>query len=324
MSTFLVTGGAGFIGSHIVDRLVAEGHFVTVIDDLSTGHRGNLEAAHERGVELHERSILDPEAAKIVQRVRPDAMLLLAAQMSVKVSMRDPLLDARTNVEGLVRMLEAARAAGTRKVVFASSGGTIYRAARSGEGPALETRERVPTSFYGLTKSVAIDYLRLYGQQHGLDYVALALGNVYGPRQDPGGEAGVVAIFARRMVRADTCVINGDGRTTRDFVYVADVADAFVRAAERGSGLINIGSGHETSVLDVHAALSRAVGFGQAPIHADELPGEVRHVCLDTTRAATELGWRARTGLDEGIQDVVAWIRSTEHEHARAETEVPR
>ncbi|MFI1357955.1 NAD-dependent epimerase/dehydratase family protein [Streptomyces sp. NPDC020898] len=319
MTRMVVTGGGGFIGSHVVERLAAQGHTVTVVDDFSTGHPGNLAPVLQLhpDVTVHEADIATPSTADLVREARPEVVLLLAAQMSVKVSMRDPVLDARLNVEGLVRMLEAARTAGARKVVFASSGGTIYRESMDGEGPTTETWERVPRSFYGLTKSVALDYLRLYEEVHGLSSAALALGNVYGPRQDPGGEAGVVAIFARRMLRGQQCVVNGDGLTTRDFVHVDDVAEAFTLAAERGSGLINIGTGQPSSVLDIHAALAAATGFTKAPVFGAPLPGEMRHVRLSTERAAEQLGWRAGIDLQKGVDSVVRWVR--EHSEGPAE-----
>jgi UDP-glucose 4-epimerase len=312
MSRVLVTGGAGFIGSHVVDALVRDDHVVAVVDDLSTGRAGNLADAGRTGnlTGMHELDILEPAAALVVEDFRPDVVMLLAAQMSVKVSMRDPILDARVNVEGLLRMLEAARRCGARKVVFASSGGTIYGEADP-TGPRItEDHPRVPNSFYGITKSVAVDYLRLYREAYGIDYVVMALGNAYGPRQSPYGEAGLVAIFAQRMLLGEPCVINGDGKTTRDYVHVSDVARAFVAATERGSGLVNIGSGIDRSVLDMHTALSRAVGYQLPPVFGPPLPGEVWRVRMDVRRAASELGWRATVGLADGMATVIDWLRA--------------
>jgi UDP-glucose 4-epimerase len=296
----LVTGAAGFIGSHVVDALLASGHRVTGIDDLSTGSRDNLRAAGGLAA-LHEVDIADAGAVPaIVRDVRPEVVVHLAAQPSVNVSMRDPLLDARSNVLGLVNVLTAARDAGARKVVFASSGGTIYGQVREGLLPVAEDAPRCPESFYGLTKSAGVDYLRIFAAQHGMDHVALALGNVYGPRQDPDGEAGVVSIFADRLLAGEPCVVYGDGKTTRDYVYVGDVVDAVVRALTMGTGLINIGTGREVSVLEVHDALAGHLGVTTEPVHAPARQGEVRRICLDWLRAEVELGWRPRVDLAAG------------------------
>lgn len=306
---FLVTGGAGFIGSHVTDTLVAEGHTVAVVDDMSTGRPANLAPALSSGrVELLEASVDSPKAHRWVTDFAPDVLMLLGAQPSVKISMTNPLLDARTNVMGLITMLDAAVAAGSRKVVFASSGGTIYGNVPPDTLPVPESYEGRPDSFYGITKKAAIDYLRVYGQQHGLEWVALALGNVFGPRQDPMGEAGVVAIFLERLRQALPCVINGSGDTTRDFVHVRDVARAFVRAAERGSGLINIGTGRETSVREVHAALAGYFPAAEPARHGPPLPGEVARISLDSARAREQLGWQAAMSFEDGVEDLVRHV----------------
>jgi UDP-glucose 4-epimerase len=314
----LVTGGAGFIGSHVVDKLCDLGHSVTVIDDLSTGSRSNLDSSQARHQDLrvHVADIVDPATADLVRDARPEVMLLLAAQMSVKVSMRDPLLDARTNVDGMIRMLEAARTSGCRKVVFASSGGTIYAPSEDSAAPTIESHPRVPRSFYGLTKSMAGDYLRLYWEHYGLDYVSLALGNAYGPRQSPFGEAGVVAIFAKRMLTGQPCTINGNGLTTRDFVHVSDVADAFVRAMTRGHGLTNVGTARGVSVLEIYRILAEATGYDEQPLHGEPLPGEIQRVCLDFSKAHRELGWTPQVGLQQGIRSVIEWMAGTASDHA--------
>lgn len=316
----IVTGGAGFIGSHVVDALCHEQHELVVIDDFSTGRRENLARATALHPNLRvvEADIRSPEAAAAVEQFAPKVLVHFAAQMSVKVSMRDPELDASVNVLGLLNLLEAARRSGCRKVVFASSGGTVYGAPGPDAAPRDESDPRVPQSFYGLTKSVSVDYLRLYREQYGLEYAALALGNVYGPRQDPYGEAGVVAIFAGRMLDGLPCVVNGDGLTTRDFVHVSDVVGAVTNALRTGHGLINIGTGTPTSVLDVHASVAKAVGRDDRPEFGPALPGEVRHVALRVDRAGRELGWRARVALDEGVATVVDWMRDAESPRVEA------
>ena len=313
MNRVVVTGGGGFIGSHIVDRLCGMGHEVLVVDDFSTGDRDNLRSATtgQHAARIVEADISEPMAAAAVTAFRPDVMMLLAAQFSVKVSMRDPLLDARVNLMGLVRMLEAASHSGCRKVVFACSGGTIYGDDENAL-PIREGHSREPLSFYGLTKSAAVDYLRLYRRNRGLDYAALALGNVYGPRQTPSGEGGVVAIFAHCMLSGQPCVINGDGLTTRDYVHVSDVADAFVRAADRGHGLINVASAQERSVLNIFRALQAATGSTEPPIFGPSLDGEVRRISLDINRAQRELGWSPKVGLRAGIESVIHWLSNRE------------
>jgi len=310
----LVTGGAGFVGSHVVDALLRASHDVAVIDDMSTGRADNLADARTCGLaekRFHQLDIAEPAAAEVVRSWRPEVILLIGAQMSVKVSMRDPLLDARTNVVGLVNLMEAAADAGVRKVVFASSGGTVYGDPPTGDPVLTENSWGQPSSFYGLTKRLGGDYLRLYHRYRDVDYVALALGNVYGPRQDPNGEAGVVTIFANRLLRGEDCMINGDGSVTRDYVHVSDVIDAFVRAMTRGHGLINIGTGIETSVATVYATAARHVGADQAPRHGPALAGEVQRVCLRPDRAAEQLGWQARVPFDDGVAEMIAYLRAS-------------
>ena len=250
----IVTGGAGFIGSTLVDRLLAEGHTVDVVDNLSTGSLANLAEARLSGTgrfHFHQVDIRSPDVVELMGRRQPDVVYHLAAQADVRVSVADPVLDTEINVLGSVRVLEAARAAGARKVVFASSGGTIYGDVE--QLPIKESHPQRPLSPYGVAKKTVGDYLFAYRELHGLEYTALALANVYGPRQDLRGEAGVVAIFAGRLLSGEPCLIFGDGKQTRDFVYVDDVVDAFSRAGERGTGLLcNIGTGVETSVNDLY------------------------------------------------------------------------
>ena len=314
MNPIIVAGGAGFIGSHLVDLLLEKGENVIVIDDLSTGNIHNLDDAknrHPEKITIHQLDICSPEAKQLVIDSRPEIIHILAGQWSVKVSMRDPLLDARINIIGIVNLLEAARQASVRKVIFASSGGTIYGDHPELEQPLTEKTLRQPESFYGITKSVIVDYLRLYKKTFGLESVALALGNVYGPRQSPFGEAGVVGIFGQRLLNGEPCIINGDGLTTRDYVHVSDVVKAFVIASEQGEGLYNIGTGNETSVLDVFRTLTNILEIDAQPTHNESLPGEVRHVLLDVSRAKNELDWKAEVGFNEGARTVTDWLKET-------------
>jgi UDP-glucose 4-epimerase len=302
----LVTGGAGFIGSHVTDVLLGDGHQVMVIDDLSTGRIGNLDAAAGNGLsDFVEADVAGPEARRAMEAFKPEAVLLLAAQSSVKVSMSDPVRDARDNILGLAVVLEAACDLCVGKVVFATSGGTIYGEVSEDELPIAESDRGTPDSFYGLTKRAGVDYLRLYREHRGLDYVALALGNVYGPRQDPNGEAGVVAIFLDRLRRGLPCIVNGDGATTRDYVHVHDVARAFVAAMGRGSGLVNIGTAKQTSTLEVFAALARHFPKSGQAEHGPALPGEIRRVSLDPRLAREVLGWSARIDFQGGVDALV-------------------
>lgn len=300
----LVTGGAGFIGSHLVDRLVRDGHDVMVIDDFSTGHLRHLDDAMRSGLSTQkvvDISIVDSRMVSIVGAFRPDVVMLLAAQSRVNVSMRDPRLDLQLNLDGLVNMLDASRKAGVNRIVFASSGGTIYGSVGSDNAPVDEGATKSPASFYGLSKWAGGEYLRLYQETFGVQYVALALGNVYGHRQSPDGESGVIATFIDRLSRGERCVIHGDGLTTRDYVHVSDVVLAFVRAMTRGQGLINIGTGVATSVREVYRLVAERFGTTQPPLHGPAQPGEARHIVLDPSLARGSLGWQAMVTLRDGI-----------------------
>ncbi|CAN5713178.1 UDP-glucose 4-epimerase [soil metagenome] len=313
----LVTGGAGFIGSTLVDRLLAEGHAVDVVDDLSTGSLANLaDARADRAneVTIHRLDIRDDAVVELMARRRPDVVFHLAAQADVRVSVTNPLLDAEVNVLGSLNVLEGARAAGAAKVVFASSGGTIYGDPDPRELPLRESHPQRPVSPYGVAKKAVGDYLHAYRELHQLEFCALALANVYGPRQDPHGEAGVVAIFAGRLLAGEPCTVFGDGEQTRDFVYVDDVVDAFVRAAERGSGLLaNIGTGTETSVNDLYRTMAHAAGVTAPPEAAPARPGELARSSLDPGRAAIHLGWRPWTTLGSGTAAVLDFFRQRDH-----------
>jgi UDP-glucose 4-epimerase len=305
----LVTGGAGFIGSNLVDALVARGDEVTVVDDLSTGRRENLEGALAGGAQLLELDLRDAESlAATVERVRPEVVFHLGAQIDVRKSVADPAFDSQVNVEGTINVLTAAHAAEVGRVVFASTGGAIY-----GEGriiPAPEDHPVAPEAPYGQSKFCAEGYLGLFNRLHGMSTVSLRYGNVYGPRQDPLGEAGVIAIFCGKALDGEPATIFGDGRQTRDYVFVGDVVEANLRAAEAdATGAINIGRGVETSVLDLVDALRAHTGDGFDAEHAPPRPGEVQRIALDPSRAKEELGWEPKVDLDEGLERTLASLR---------------
>jgi UDP-glucose 4-epimerase len=305
----MVTGGAGFIGSNLVDRLLAEGHQVDVVDDLSTGSLANLaesRASAAGALRIHQLDIRLHDTVELIGRRRPEVIFHLAAQADVRVSVERPDFDAEVNVLGSIHVLEGARMAGTQRVVFAASGGTLYGEPDPADLPVREAHPHRPLSPYGVSKKAVIDYLVAYRELHAVEFVALALANVYGPRQDPHGEAGVVAIFARRLVAGMPVTIYGDGEQTRDFVYVDDVVDAFVRAATRGGGLVcNVGTGTETSVNELHRSMAAAAGVDVAPVYGSERPGELRRSSLDVARAAIQLGWVPWTELDQGVRAVL-------------------
>ncbi|MGH9124283.1 MAG: NAD-dependent epimerase/dehydratase family protein [Acidimicrobiales bacterium] len=310
----LVTGGAGFIGSTLVDRLLAEGHSVDVIDDLSSGSLANLKSARslpDHQVTFHQLDIRHPEVMELISRRRPEVVFHLAAQADVRVSVARPAFDAEVNIIGSLHVIEGARLAGAHKVVFASSGGTIYGDPDPSLLPIKESVAQRPLSPYGVSKKAVGDYLFAYRELHNLEFSALALSNVYGPRQDPHGEAGVVAIFAGRLLADQPCTIFGDGRQTRDFVYVDDVVDAFARAAERGGGLIiNIGTGRETSVNDLYSVMAEAAGVTTKPLYAAARAGELARNSLDPGRAAIHLGWKPWTSMSEGAAAVLDYFRA--------------
>jgi UDP-glucose 4-epimerase len=314
----LVTGGAGFIGSNLVDALLARGDAVTVVDDLSTGRRENLDAALAAGAELAELDIRDAAGlSELVASAKPEIVFHLAAQIDVRKSLADPAWDASINVGGTTNVLEAMRAAGSPRIVFVSTGGAIYG---EGEGKPLPLGEGAPIepfSAYGQSKFAAEGYLGLYERLYGLSGVSLRLGNVYGPRQDPLGEAGVIAIFCGRLRAGGRPTVFGDGRQTRDYIYVGDVvAAALAAAGSEASGPINVGTGVETDVLTLAerlAALGEAEGSiptagAFEPELAPPRPGEVQRIAIDPARAERELDWRAEVGLDKGLRLTLASI----------------
>ena len=305
-----ITGGAGFIGSTLTDRLLADGWSVDVADDLSSGSLANLadaRAVGDRRFSFHRIDIRNAAITDLIESRKPDVVFHLAAQADVRVSVARPQLDAEINLIGALNVFQGANAAKVKKVVFASSGGTIYGTPT--QIPTPETHPQRPESPYGVAKKAGGDYLFYYRQIHGLDYAATAFSNVYGPRQDPHGEAGVVAIFTGLFLERRRPTIFGTGDQTRDFVYVDDVVDALTRAAERGDGIINIGTGDETSVNDLYASMSRATGFNDPPSYAPARVGELDRSALAIDRAASELGWKPFTSLDEGVGRTLDWFR---------------
>jgi UDP-glucose 4-epimerase len=301
----LVTGGAGFIGSNLVDALLARGDSVTVVDDLSTGRRSNLDGALAAAAELAELDIREAAAlAELVARVQPEIVFHLAAQIDVRRSLADPAFDAAVNVGGTANLLEAMRVADVPRIVFVSTGGAIYG---EGAGKALPLDESAPIepfSAYGQSKFAAEGYLALYQRLYGLTGVSLRLGNVYGPRQDPLGEAGVIAIFCGKLRAGERPTVFGDGTQTRDYIYVGDVvAAALAAAGSDATGPINIGSGIETDVLTLARQLAEIDGSeGFEPEFAPPRAGEVQRIALDASRAERELGWQASTGVAEGLR----------------------
>jgi len=311
----LVTGGAGFIGSHVVEHYLAAGCDVAVVDDLSTGHRENVPP----DVQLYVCDIRDAALTEVLNEFQPDIINHHAAQMSVRVSIQEPRRDASINVEGTINLLECARGSAVRKVIYASTGGALYGEPRY--LPCDEDHPVVPLSHYGISKHTVEHYLELYAQLYGLDYTVLRYPNVYGPRQDPHGEAGVVAIFAGSMLADEPVSIFGDGTQQRDFVYVSDVAKASVSAMTLGSrATVNLGSGKGTSVLDIYTGLANVLNYHRRPIFRRPRLGEVYRIYLTGTRARRQLEWTPEVSLEAGLARTVAALRAA---GARPVTEAP-
>lgn len=302
----LVTGGAGFIGSHLATALVAAGHEVRVVDNLSRGHQENVPA----GVPLDVVDVCAPAMDAVIAAARPAAIFHLAAQMDVRASVADPLFDAQVNIVGTLRVLQAAARHGVQCVVLASTGGAIY--GEQSMFPAPEAHPCLPTSPYGQSKWCAEGYLGYFARHTALRTVALRYANVYGPRQDPHGEAGVVAIFADTMLAGHAPTVFGDGGQTRDYVFVDDVVRANLLALTnpRAHGAYNIGTGHETDVTTLATRLARACGYHGPVQHAAARPGEQRRSVIDARRAEQELGWRPTVSLDDGLAQTVAWFQA--------------
>lgn len=300
----LITGGAGFIGSNVADAYVGLGHEVMVIDNLSSGKKEYVPAA-ARFVLC---DVTSDTATEAVRTFRPEIVNHHAAQINVRASVADPQFDAQVNILGSIRLLEAARLNGVRKFIFASSGGAGY--GEQERFPAEETHPIRPVSPYGAAKMSVELYMNYYRAQYGLEYTALRYSNVYGPRQDPHGEAGVVAIFAERLLRGQGAIVNGDGEQTRDYVFVGDLVRANVSALTRGDGMsINIGTGVETSVNTVFRLIRDLACSSQEEIHGPAMPGEQRRSCLENRMASYELGWYPETSLEEGLARTLDFFR---------------
>jgi UDP-glucose 4-epimerase len=309
----LVTGGAGFIGSHVADLFVAEGYDVEIIDDLSTGHRRNA----PEGVPLHEVSVTSPEAAQLIRGGNFDVIVHLAAQIDVRKSVADPMFDATTNILGTINICEAVRESGRKtRIAFTSTGGAIYGDFNT--PPNVETFPKDPESPYAISKLSAEYYLAYYGRLHGVDHVSMRFGNVYGPRQDPHGEAGVVAIFCTRILEGKPLTIFGDGLQTRDYVYVGDVARAVFLGATRdipATGRVdarafNVGTGVGTSVVELARLLQDSAGSNAEIVFAPRRPGEQQESFLDASKARTVLGWKPQVTLAEGLAKTFTWAES--------------
>jgi UDP-glucose 4-epimerase len=303
----LVTGGAGFIGSHIVDRLVQEGYEIAVVDNLSTGKRRHV----NRAAKFYRTDIRSWWLERVFRRERPVVVCHHAAQMDVRCSVRDPVFDAETNILGTLNVLRHAIKYGVRKVLFASSGGAVY--GETEKLPVSEDHPVRPASPYGISKAVGDEYLRYFREADGLEFVSLRYANVYGPRQDPHGEAGVVGIFTQKMLLGEQPIINGNGRQTRDFVYVDDVVEANVAALNKAAhGIYNVGTGRETSVNELFSLLAGLINPAIREVHGPAKKGEQQRIALDASKFHRELDWEPKVSLEDGLARTVEYYRKTE------------
>ena len=304
--TALVTGGAGFIGSHLVDRLLSLGYKVVVIDNLSSGKLKNLNPA----ASFHHSDITQPASAEVFQMEQPDFVFHLAAQTSVSYSTRDPVKDSEVNVIGTLRMLEAARRHGVEKFIYSCTGGALY--GEPEEDPCPDDHPVTPLAPYGMSKQLGELEMEFYRRIYRLNYTSLRYGNVYGPRQDPHGEAGVIAIFSQAMLEGKQPEIFGDGNQERDFISVDDVVEANILAIDRGDGMsMNIGTGQRTSINRIFELLKDIIGYKWVPVHSAARLGDVYQISLQSFRAQQELGWTAQVDLEEGLRQTVEYFRET-------------
>jgi UDP-glucose 4-epimerase len=304
----LVTGGAGFIGSHVVDAYLAEGYEVAIVDDLSTGRRSNLNPA----ATFYQLDIRDPKLSEVFERERPDYVNHHAAQMDVRRSVADPIFDASVNVLGSINLIECARNARVKRFIYISTGGAVY-----GEPeylPCDEAHPINPICQYGASKHTVEHYLYMYRENYGLEYVVLRYPNVFGPRQDPRGEAGVVAIFTGQMLAGEPVVINGDGEQVRDFVFVGDCArgNLLATTTEQANTIYNLGWGRGTSVNDIFWGLKAITGYEREPVYGPAKVGETRRIYLDASKANEKLGWAPAVSLEEGLSQTVAYFDRVE------------
>jgi UDP-glucose 4-epimerase len=301
----LVTGGAGFIGSHVVDAYLADGYEVVIVDDLSTGRKSNINPA----ATFYQLDIRDPQLADIFESERPDYVNHLAAQVDVRRSVADPVFDAEVNILGSLNLLECVRMNPVKRLIYVSTGGAVY-----GEPeylPCDEAHPIRPIAQYGASKYIVEKYLYMYQLNHGVNYAVVRYPNVYGPRQDPHGEAGVVAIFTGRMLAAEQVVIHGDGEQQRDFVYVGDCVQAnLLLTGADMDGTFNVGSGRGTSVNELFRALRDITNYELAPVYGPPKLGETRHIYLSAEKARSELGWRQTKGLKQGLEETVNFLRN--------------
>ncbi len=305
MANFLVTGGAGFIGSHLVDRLIGDGHHVAIVDDLSTGSRENVNPK----AAFYEIDVRSEDLDAVFDREKPDHVNHHAAQMDVRRSVREPMFDADVNVLGSINLIENCLRHDIKKVIYISTGGAVY-----GEPdylPVDEGHPIRPLCQYGISKHTVEHYLYFYGHTYGMRYTVLRYPNVYGPRQNPFGEAGVNAIFIGKMLRGEVPTVFGDGEQLRDYVYVTDIVEANIAALERGDGQVyNIGSGIGTSVNQIYEKLQRIIGCSAPPSYSEARTGEIQRTYLESSKAQRELGWSARVGFDEGLRRTVEWFKT--------------